>query len=224
MKKLNFLGLIALFFIMMSCQVQVPMSAEYFQKPSKIGLFVNVNEPQKYREGSQGLLDLAVTSGEKYQPLLDLAKKSQDPKQDLISMYSEILRSKGKEVVIITDIFDPKTAEKFKGDKLEGKKYSNYDFRYLKAKYNIDEVAFVNVNWGVIISYYSMIETGRAGYTYIDNRIVNLNDNTLYFANDNVKNAVIKGKWNTPPNYDNALAKITEALNNAKETEKTLFQ
>lgn len=51
------------------------MNAEYFSKPSKIGLFVNVNEPQKFREGSQGLLDLAVTSGDKYQPLLDLAKK-----------------------------------------------------------------------------------------------------------------------------------------------------
>lgn len=224
MKKINFLGLIAIFFILISCQVQVPMSAEYFSKPSRIALFVNVTEPQKYREGSQGLLDMAVTSGDKYQPLLDLAKTNLDPKQDLINIYSELLRAKGKEVVIITDSFDPKTAEKYKGDKIEGKKYSNYDFRYLKAKYNIDEVNFVNVGWGVMISYYSMIETGRAGYTYIDNRIVNLSDNTLYFANDNVKTAIIKGKWNTPPNYENAISKISEALNSAKETEKELYK
>lgn len=224
MKKINFLGIVALFFMVMSCQVQVPMNAEYFAKPSKIGLFVNVTEPQKYREGSQGLLDLAMTSGDKYQPLLDLAKKNLDPKQEFINMYSELLRGKGKEVVIITDTFDPKTAEKFKGDKAEGKKYSNYDFRYLKSKYDIDEVNFVNVSWGVIISYYSMIETGRSGYTYIDNRIVNLSDNTLYFANDNIKTAVIKGKWNTPPNYENAMSKIAEALNTAKETEKSLYK
>ena len=31
---------------------------------------VNVNPAAKFRQGSQGLLDLALTSGDKYQPVL----------------------------------------------------------------------------------------------------------------------------------------------------------
>ena len=222
--KTTILGLLAMFAVLVSCQVNVPMNAEYLNKPSKVGIFVNVNDPKKHREGSQGLLDLAVTSGDKYQPLLDLAKEKIVFKNDLTAIYSEALKAKGKEVIIINEIFDPKTATKFKGDKAEGKKYAYYDLRNLKEKYGVDDVIFVNVNWGVMISYYSMIETGRGGYIYLDNNVVNTADNTLYFAQNNVKMEIIKGKWNTPPNYDNAIGKITEAVNKALDAEKNIFK
>lgn len=224
MKKINLFALVAIFSVLVSCVSNVPMNAEYFQKPSKVGLLVNVAEPQKFREGSQGLLDLAVTSGDKYQPLLDLAKKEIDRKNELVAIYTETLKAKGKEVVIIDEQFDYKTAAKYKGEKAEGKKYALYDMRYLKEKYKVDDVMLVNVNWGVIISYYSMVETGRAGYALISNRVINLNDNSLYFSNDNPQSVVIKGKWNTPPNFDHAKSKIAEALNKAIEVEKTVFK
>ena len=224
MSKSTILGLFAMFAVLVSCQVNVPMNAEYLNKPSKVGIFVNVNDPQKFREGSQGLLDLAVTSGDKYQPMLDLAKEKITFKDELIAIYSETLKTRGKEVIIIDEKFDGKTAAKFKGDKIEGKKYSYYDLRSLKEKYGVDDVIFVNVNWGVIISYYSMIETGRAGYIYLDNNVVNTTDNTLYFAQNNVKMEIIKGKWNTPPNYENALGKISEAVNKGIEVERTIFK
>ena len=164
MKKLFLLSLLALFFI--SCQVQVPLSADYWTKTSKVGIMVNVNPAAKFRQGSQGLLDLALTSGDKYQPVLANIDKTMNPQQDLINMYTEILKSKGKEVILIDEKFDAKTAPKFdKSNADKSKKYSNYDFRALKSKYGVDEVLFVNVNYGMMISYYSMIETGRAAYT-----------------------------------------------------------
>ncbi len=224
MKKINFFGFLAILFLVQSCVTKVPMNSEYLSKPSKVGILVNVNDPQKYREGSQGLLDLAVTSGDKYQPLLDHAKKQIDRKNELVNIYAETLKAKGKEVVIIDENFNPKEAEKFKGEKQDGKKYYNYDLRYLKNKYQVDDVVFVNVNWGVIISYYSMIETSRAGYTYLSNRVINLNDNSLYFANDNVQTEVIKGKWNVAPNYENAINKIGETMNKAIEVERNVFK
>ena len=223
MKKLNYLILTAFLFLAVSCNVQMPLSKEYLSKPSKVGVFVNVTPAQKYRAGSQGLLDLALTSGDKYTPLLKIANEQYDPKVELQQMYMDILKSKGKDVVLIDEKFDPKTATKFKGEKVEGKKYSNYDFRELKAKYNVDEIIFVNLVWGVQISYYSMIETGRNGYAYFDNRIINLNDNSLYLANDNFQLAPIKGKWNTPPNYEIAEKAINDALKKGIEKEKSLF-
>ncbi len=225
MKKINFFGLLMiLFFVARSCVTSVPMNSEYLSKPSKVGVFVNFNEPQKYREGSQGLLDLAVTSGDKYQPLLDFAKTQIDRKHELENIYAQALKARGKEVVIIDEKFDPKTTEKFKGDKQEGKKYYTYDLRYLKDKYQVDEVVFVNVDWGVIISYYSMIETGRSGYAYLQNKVVNLQDNSLYFSNDNAQTEIIKGKWNVAPSYENAISKIDAALNKAISVEKDLFK
>ena len=66
-------------------------------------------------------------------------------------MYTEILKSKGKEVVLIDEKFDAKTAPKFdKSNADKSKKYSNYDFRALKSKYGVDEVLFVNVNYGIM--------------------------------------------------------------------------
>ena len=88
----------------------------------------------------------------------------------------------------------------------------------------MDDVVFVTVNWGVMISYYSMIETGRTGYISISNRVINLKDNSLYFSNDNSQIDIIKGKWNTPPNYDNAIDRIQGAVNKAIEVEKTIFK
>ena len=93
MSKTTILGLLAMFAVLVSCQVNVPMNAEYLNKPSKVGIFVNVNDPKKHREGSQGLLDLAVTSGDKYQPLLDLAKEKIVFKNDLTAIYSEALKA-----------------------------------------------------------------------------------------------------------------------------------
>lgn len=116
------------------------------------------------------------------------------------------------------------TAQKFSGNKAEGKKYATQDFRYLKNKYQVDEVLFVNLNWGALISYYSMIETGRSGYANFDTKLINTADNSLIFANNSVNMVPIKGKWNVGPEYQNAVGTIKEALDKGAETEKTLFK
>ena len=48
MSKTTILGLLAMFAVLVSCQVNVPMNAEYLNKPSKVGIFVNVNDPKKH--------------------------------------------------------------------------------------------------------------------------------------------------------------------------------
>jgi hypothetical protein len=207
-----------------SCAVRVPLSKEYWNKPSKVGLFVNVNDPAKFRKGSQGLLDLALTSGDKYAPPLLKVNEKLNPKDSLVNMYTNILSVKGKEVVLISDTFNAKTAEKFKGTKVDGKKYSDYDFTYLKNKYGVDEVLFVNLNWGLMISYYGMIEIGRESFCYFDTRLVNTTDNSLYLANDNSKYTMLKGKWDVKPEYENVVSTVKISLNEAIETEKELFK
>jgi hypothetical protein len=59
------------------------------------------------------LLDLAVT-GDKYKEALDLIGKNVQPKDELTVLYTDALKTKGKEVVLITEKFDPKTATKLR--------------------------------------------------------------------------------------------------------------
>lgn len=219
MKKIILLFIIS--FVFMSCLPKVALSSEYWQKPTKVGILLNAGQPTKFKEGSQGLLDMAVTSGDKYKEALDLIGQKIHPKEELVTLYSEILKAKGKEVVLIDEKFDPKTA-KFKGEKAEGKKYATYDFASYKNKYGIDELLFVNVNYGFMISYYGMIETGKMAYTGITTQIVDLNDQHLILSNSNAKQLPLK-KWKDN-NYENSIQGVRTALDQIKEEEKTILK
>jgi len=219
MKKL--LLLFSFLLLVTSCVPKVALSADYWQKPTKVGILINANSPAKFKEGSQGLLDMAVTSGDKYKEALDLMGQNIHPKEELTGIYSEIFKAKGKEVVIIDEKFDHKTAKKFAGEKAEGKKYSNYDFSDLKTKYGVDELLFVNVNYGFMISYYGMIETGKMAHAAVDTKIIDLNDQHLILANQNFKNEVLK-KWKDN-NYENSLQGVRTALDKVETEEKAVF-
>lgn len=224
MKKI--LLLLVSMVLLTSCAVKVPLSNDYLNKPSKVGIWVNVSPATKYRDGSQGLLDLALTSGDKYEPPLKLATEKLNPKENLLQLYSDLLTSKGKEVVIINDEFDRKNATRIKSAEkaYDNKKYFSYDLKNLKEKYGVDEVLFVDVNWGLMIGYYSMIETDRSGFARFDTSIVNTTDNSLYLSHQNIKLNKIKGKWKTPPEYENIISTIKQTLEDAIEEEKTIFK
>ena len=219
MKKLVLL--FSMLLLVTSCVPKVALTSDYWQKPTKVGILINENPPAKFKEGSQGLLDMAVTSGDKYKEALDIIGQQIHPKEELTAIYSDIFKAKGKDIVIIDEKFDPKTAKKFSGTKAEGKKYSNYDFSDLKAKFGVVELLFVNINYGFMISYYGMIETGKMGHAAIDTKIIDLADQHLILANYNFKNENLK-KWKDN-NYENSVKGVRIALDKAETDEKLIF-
>lgn len=92
-----------------------------------------------------------------------------------------------------------------------------YDLSYLKSKYNIDEVLFSEVNYGFLISYYGIIETGKSAYTNITTNLVNLSDNSLSFANTNPQMAPVS-KWKEN-HYENSVSAVRETVKKAEEVE-----
>jgi hypothetical protein len=46
------------------------------------------------------------------------------------------------------------------------KKYSKKDYRNLKTTNNVDEIMFVKVKYGILVSYYGMIELDKQGYKH----------------------------------------------------------
>ncbi len=115
-----------------------------------------------------------------------------------------------------------KTATKFKGEKADGKKYPTYDFSSYKNKYGIDELLFVNVNYGFMISYYGMIETGKAAYTGITTQIIDLNDQHLILSNPSAKQEILK-KWKDN-NYENSINEMSNSFVQAEGRRKTIFK
>lgn len=220
MKKILLLFIIS--FISMSCLPKVSLSQDYWQKPTKVGVFVNVGQPTKFKEGSQGLLDMAVTSGDKYKEALDLIGQKIQPKGELIDLYTNALKSKGKEVIIIDENFDSKTAVKFKGEKVEGKKYPTYDFSSYKTKYGIDELLFVDVSYGFMISYYGMIETGKFAYTGATTQIIDMQGHHLILSNFNQGREPLK-KWKEN-NYESSINGVRLVLDRVQEGEKNILK
>lgn len=209
----KFLLFFAGLLLMTSCVPNVAVSNDYLAKKSKVGIYLTVNEPNKFKEGSQGLLDMAVTSGGKYEEALKLVSEKIQPKDQILKLYTDILQSKGKEVVVLNEVFNSKTAKKFEGIKEKDKKYATYDFTNLKSKYSVDEVLFINFNYGFLISYYGMIETGKFGFANYQPQIINLSDNSLIYAGSNVGQKPIK-KWKDN-NYAESVNAIQQAVNDA---------
>jgi predicted GH43/DUF377 family glycosyl hydrolase len=88
----------------------------------------------------------------------------------------------------ITNILNAKQTIQFINEKFDYKtnnfenqieqKNSKKDYRNLKTTNNVDEIMFVKVKYGILVSYYGMIELDKQGYVNTATE-VDLNDNSL---------------------------------------------
>jgi len=106
------------------------------------------------------------------------------------------------------------------------KSYYQFDLRPLKSQYfkdyEIDELLFVEVWYGLDYNNpFFLVET-RRGYCIINSEIIDLNDNSIIYKSwtswggtimsDTRSYGKIKGKWNTPPEYENLSNAIKSAI------------
>ena len=144
------------------------------------------------KAGGQGLLYMALTSGNRFTaPLKEIEPKMQI-KERLKDEMTKILNSKSKEFVYVDDNFDYEKLAKFSTPK-SAKYFSKKDFRALKTTYNVDEVIYVRANYRLVVSYYGMIEIGKEGYVRINSQIINLEDNFLMHQKTVFESVDIKG-------------------------------
>lgn len=205
-----------------SCGVtKISLASDYSKNNKKLGIIQVKQEIGIFRKG-QGILDRAISPGNKYKEPLKTVDKEINPNEKIVKLYQDIFAEKGKNIEVINDSIDVQFLEKFKSPK-SSKKYYQYDLRHLKSKHNIDELLLVDVKYGLFISYYGMIELSKSGYCNISSLIINLDDNSILFKNPSIQSFKLKGKWNTPPNYDNLKESIAMSINNAIQTEKVKF-
>lgn len=222
MKTIKFLALIGIAFLINGCVSTVLMNKSFYN-PTKVGIILNVDSISFSKAGGQGLLDMALTPGNKYTVPLKTVEPFLNPTEKIQNEIHKILGSKNKQFEFINEKVNFEELKKFEKPK-SGGDYFKKDLRGFKAKYNVDELMIVHAKYGILITYANgLIEAKREGYSNIYTSIVNLNDNSLLFQDNTNFVQKINGEWKTPPNYDNLKNSIQTAIDNSITMYKTKF-
>ena len=196
-----------------SCATAVPLDRHFYSR-KKVGVIIQVDSIRMTKQGSQGLLDIALTPGNRFRETLKAVEPQMQVEERLGNEMTKILNSKSKEFVFIDTEFDYEKLGKFIRPK-SPREYSKKDYRPLKAKYNVDELIYIQANYGLQVSYSGLIEVGKDGYMRIYSEIVNLEDNMLLhdeFINQSVD---IKGNWKEGEEFSNLKTAINAAVDKA---------
>lgn len=215
--KLTF-GIIFLLSIT-SCSTTLPLNQQFYNG-KKVGIILQVDSIGMAKAGSQGLLEMAFTPGNRFKEPLQKVETGLNLNETLKTEITNVLNSKNKQFQFITEKFDYQSLNKFEKPNSD-KKYSKKDFRNLKTTNNIDEIMFIKVRYGLLVSYYGVIETGKQGYVNIGTEIVDLADNALLQQESMQSVANINGNWKKGEDFENLKSSIQEAINNSVKTLKT---
>lgn len=218
--KIKFFSLIGIAILISSCVSTIKINS-IFYNPTKVGIVVNVDTIRFSKTGNQGLLDMALTPGNKYTVPLKTVDPFVNPTNKIKNEIQNIFGSKNKQLEFINEKVNINELNNFEKPANAKGKYFNKDLRGLKAKYDVEEIMFINVSYGLLVGYYGFIELNRSGYSSINALIVNLNDNLLLFKDNTYNSQMINGDWKTPPNYDNLKNSIQTAIDNSINTLKT---
>ncbi|MFY7938712.1 MAG: hypothetical protein ACOVOQ_15135 [Flavobacterium sp.] len=202
-----------------SCVSTMPLNQQFYNT-KKVGVILQVDNIGMSKAGGQGLLDMALTPGHKYEEPLKAVEPKLEFKTKVKEEITSILNSKNKQFQIIEE--NVTTLKKFEKPNSD-KKYSKLDYRNLKAKYNVDEILILHAKHGILVSYYGVIETGKQGYAQIITEIVDLEDNSLLQQENFQSVAKINGNWKKGDDYGNLKNSIQEAIQNSFSTLKTKF-
>jgi len=220
MKTIKFLSLIGIAILFNSCVTTIKISSKFYN-PTKVGIIVDIDTIRFSKTGNQGFIDMALTPGNKYTEPLKTIDPFVNPTTKIKNELYNLLESKYKKFEFINEDVNIEELNKFEKPANSEGKFYNKDLRGLKAKYNVDEIMFVNVSYGLLVQYYGFMELNRFGYSVINSIIVNLDDNSLLFRDRTYNSQIINGEWKTPPNYDNLKNSIQTAIDNSINTLKT---
>ena len=180
--------------------------------------------PAAYKQGNQGLLDVAINSAmatDLEAHLVKLEVLRIDKLADEVSMY---LRNKGFLVKRIKSPIDASALKAFeKGENAPANAYfPKLDYRPLKAEVGIDKLVVLSLNQlGTIRSYYGFVPLNApSGISSVSGQAINLSSNRLEW-NHAVTQVVpnTEGEWDVPPDYPS----LTKAVYTAYDRSRTML-
>ena len=220
---------------------KINITNSYFKNGKKVGIIYNIHPITVCED------DWTMEYGECYSPYgeYEVPLNVVDNKiRSIMELqikdnYKNLFKEKGKSFIEIDhNLYLLDSLPEFNEASSSKKSYYQFDLRPLKSQYfkdyEIDELFFVEVEYG--LDYYNpffLVET-RRGYCWIKSEIVDLNDNSFIFRSWSewggtylsLTNSYgrIKGRWKTPPEYENLSNAIKSAISKSlsKEREKLI--
>lgn len=201
-----FLVLCSVIVSLCGCGANKQLSRKYYESKKKVGIVQIVDTIGMYRVGSQGLLDIAFTQGKKYMEGLGVIDEVVNPSEKIVNLYRDVLDGNGKEY---------KDVEYQLFSLAQSNKINKGDCEFLKRTMGIDELMVVKVKYGLMVQYYGFVELARYGMCNILTKIINLDDNSTIYKRKSYRIEKIKGKWKTPPQYENLRNAVKNAIDNS---------
>lgn len=223
MKKHYFLISLAVLTLFTSCH-SIPMSQEYYQKPSKVGIITVVDSISLTTSGSQGALDMAISSGRKYKEALKSIQLDLSSSELITAEIIKRFEAINKTVTVLETNYSLKKFSEdypaYKSRTPNEKRAYKLDLRKIKSDYDLDEIIVIETKYGLTLGYYSAIEISRDAFSQVTVSVVDLNYNILLFNEVQLNTEKIQGEWKTPPHYENLQTSVQKAIDG--NTKKTL--
>jgi len=157
------------------------------------------------------------TEGKRFSEALKVVENRLNIKNLFLQTYKTIYEKKGIDIVKIKGKLTLEYLDSFKKPRRTKKKYSRYDFRFIKEKYKVEQLIVVDVKYGLLLN-------SNNGVCEIFTRVIDLEDNSLIYKNSSLGNIDVEGKWKTPPEYESLYNAIRKAIENAILLEKIKFR
>jgi hypothetical protein len=217
MKKL--LALVPLALALVGCsQPNVPLK-QSFWKNHQQHVAVTTNKVPKaglYKEGAQGLLDMAINDADStgFRHYLE-SYKLNNLSSELRTNFVKGLKKhniKAKRVARID-------TEKLDDSGLNKTQYAIKDYRPLAIKIGPEKLLIVSINAaGATRKYYGFIPLGAPkAFCNLEGHLVNLNNDKILWRYTAKVYVPIQGNWDQPPRYPNFTAALNQAVELAKQ-------
>lgn len=229
---MKYLSIVLTAFLFIGCsstRIFVPQDF-WNQTNLKIGIAASsLPEAGAFKQGSQGLLDVAINSAMSSSLEDHLQTIDVQDFYKIKNIFKDRLVEKGFTNVKIVDMsvtFDSLPVSKGK----RGKKYSIRDLSMVKDKYDLDYLILFDIKkHGTLREYYGFIPLGSPQALFMVNgMLINLADNEYFWLikmeeEESIKEVV--GEWDEEPDYPNLTKTIKEAMISSQEfLEKYFFE
>jgi hypothetical protein len=194
--------------LFISCGTKKQLMNDFYSDNKKVGIII-LNEPANiHREHKGGLVDIGSTNRERFIEALKIINNRVDLKSQIENFYSEYFNSKNKKTEFLKMNFDISKNEQI--------------HKSLKGK-GINQVIIVKVEYGLLLSYYNLLEIAKNGYCQINSEILDLDNNSVIYKNTSKSIKKIKGNWKKSE-YQELTKSISLAIESAIKSEKNKFR
>jgi len=205
-----------------SCASRIPVSQNFWQhRNAKVAVAVSTatNQGYFYKEGNQGLLDIAINSAVTNGPNKALKNVKPDSFRQIKGQFAAELKKRGINAVEVKDDLKIKDFPKLQGGAPgdPGKDYS----RVLDA-YQADYLVVLNLNgYGSIRQYYGFLPLNSpSGYANATGFMVKRGESKpLWYTGIGLQNrsmAPVRGPWDQGPEFKNLIEATHQAISNSR--------